>query len=1181
MNREVSDRSEPLPLALAYRVEEACERFESEWRSGRRPDLPAYLAGIDDRGRATLARELIAIDVHWRRRAGERPEPDDYRDGLPVDARAIRTAFDGPGAGALDRPFNSTDRHNGDDLAGAGETRVMPPSVPECPGASTEPSDGARGATPVFVPGYEILGTLGRGGMGVVYQARHHGLSRIVALKMILSGAHAGAAERERFRWEAEAVARLQHPNIVQIYEVGEHDGLAYFALEFCGGGTLAGRLARAPMSPQDAARTAEVLARAVHAAHQADLVHRDLKPSNVLISDDSTLKITDFGLAKDLAVAGPTLSGSVLGSPSYMAPEQADGRLRRVGPATDVYSLGAILYECLTSLPPFRGATALETLELVRQADPLPPRRLRPHVPRDLEVICLKCLQKDPARRYAGALELADDLGRFLQGRPILARPRGAVDLAAKWARRNKSAAAAAVTISLTTVLGLGGVAFWRDGVLRRHNSELKTALDRAERNEASTRRLMYDSQIRLAQQASASGQVEFAQEILEAIQPEPSGFDPRGFEWHYLRRACDRDVSLLSRQERLTTALALSPDGRHLVTGHADGAMVFWDPDTGRERARLRTHSRGVSGLVFSPDGRALASWSTAREKPSEVTLWDPTTDRPLASIPRVEGYVIDLTFSHDGRRLYLLEHDRSADPAKGRAVSWDLSQGAERPAPGADPIACSRMAASRDGRWLATSATSGLVTLRDAATGQPRKTLPRPFPWIAEIACSPDGQILSVADRTEISFWDLATARELGSVPCQLFGPPTFSPDGNRLAGRAEWRQGIVLIKDVSTAPRRVALERAAGSELLFAFSRDGKRLAGGGIGLSATVWETSSGRKLDQLPGNGGRVGCLGFMVAGDSLIVPVEDGPMSIWRLDRPPEPTTRLAGHKKEVWGLKYTPDGTTLISSSDDHSIRLWDARDGGLRAMLEGHDSLVAAVAVSPGGTLLASAGFEATVGLWDLPGGRLRRMFRGHTDRVRTVAFSPDGRRVASAGSDKTVRIWDVKRDEPVLVFRGHTDTVHVLAFDPRSGLLVSAGNDRTIRGIDVDRRREVFALAGPEHQTSLAYSPDGSVLASGDERGNVTIWDVATRSPRWSYKGSDAEVWGLAFSPDGRTLAAACGDARVRLWDPITGQVMLVLEGHARRVNAVAFAPDGRTLASADHDGVVRLWRAGPP
>jgi serine/threonine protein kinase len=322
-----------------------------------------------------------------------------------------------------------------------------------------EPGDGAEGppAEPPRVAGYEILGVLGSGGMGVVYKARDLRLKRLVALKMILTGPHARPQELARFKREAEAVARLQHPNVVQIYEVGEQDGRPYLALEYVDGGSLADRLAGRPQPPDEAARLVRALALAVHAAHEHGLVHRDLKPANVLLQKRTTTdntdntdekkreaassvssvlsvvdfvpKIADFGLAKRLDEAGLTETGSVLGTPTYMAPEQALGDSRGVGPPTDVYALGAILYELLTGRPPFEGATLLETLEQVRSREPQRPALLRPGVPRDLETVCLKCLEKEPARRYPSALALADDLGRFLDGKLIQARSFTLVD--------------------------------------------------------------------------------------------------------------------------------------------------------------------------------------------------------------------------------------------------------------------------------------------------------------------------------------------------------------------------------------------------------------------------------------------------------------------------------------------------------------------------------------------------------------------------------------------------------------------------------------------------------------------------------------------------------------------------------------------------------------------------------
>jgi serine/threonine-protein kinase len=310
------------------------------------------------------------------------------------------------------------------------------------------------------LPGYEILEVLGQGGMGVVYKARQVALDRPVALKMILAGAYARPEQRARFRTEAEAAARLRHPNVVQVYEVGEYEGEPYFAMEYVESGSLAQRLAGPLMPARQAAELTAILARAVHAAHEQGIVHRDLKPANVLLAEDGTPKISDFGLARRLdgAPAGPTQSGAILGTPSYAAPEQARGKTHGVGPAADIYALGAILYEMLSGRPPFQGESTLETLEQVRTQEPVPPSRLRPKVPRDLETICLKCLEKEPGRRYATAEDLADDLRHFLAGEPIRARPTPAWERAVKWTRR-KPALTGLLGVSVVAVASLLGL--------------------------------------------------------------------------------------------------------------------------------------------------------------------------------------------------------------------------------------------------------------------------------------------------------------------------------------------------------------------------------------------------------------------------------------------------------------------------------------------------------------------------------------------------------------------------------------------------------------------------------------------------------------------------------------------------------------------------------------------------
>ncbi len=306
------------------------------------------------------------------------------------------------------------------------------------------------------VAGFEILEELGRGGMGVVYKARQINLGRLVALKMVLAGAHAGPKALARFHMEAHAVASLQHPNIVQIHDVGQAGGLPYFSLEFVDGGSLAQQINGRPQDITLAATTIRTLARAIHAAHLQGIVHRDLKPANILRTADGRLKITDFGLARRLGDdSHQTRTGTIVGTPDYMAPEQACGQAHDAGPLVDQHALGAILYELLTGRPPFRGATPLDTIEQVRTKEPVPPTRLQPKVPRDLETICLKCLQKEPHRRYTDASALADDLDRFLEGRSVLARPISAVERLGRWCRRNPRVAglAAAVLVLLVTV--------------------------------------------------------------------------------------------------------------------------------------------------------------------------------------------------------------------------------------------------------------------------------------------------------------------------------------------------------------------------------------------------------------------------------------------------------------------------------------------------------------------------------------------------------------------------------------------------------------------------------------------------------------------------------------------------------------------------------------------------------
>jgi serine/threonine protein kinase len=468
-----------LPTEVWDQLQQILERFEDAWRRGERPNVDDYLpeggahrqvfvielvhedleyrwaAGEAVRVEAYLERypelrddpgaalSLIAAEYDQHRQRGEACAPEEYRERFPQfgpdlarhlgQASRLRT-FPGSPQGPPHRTGNHSEPTRDGGTGGqGGPAEAVPESTP-VPG----------GSSPLPIPGYEILGELGRGGMGVVCKARQVKLNRLVALKMILAGPHADEPELVRFRAEAEAVARLQHPHIVQIFEVSEQDGRPFFSLEYVAGGSLADKLVGTPWPAQRAAELVETLARAVHAAHQQGIVHRDLKPANVLLTPDGQPKITDFGLAKRLdADKGQTQSGAIVGTPSYMAPEQAGGKAREVGPAADVYALGAMLYELLTGRPPFVAPTPLDTLLLVLSDDPIPVRQRNCQVSRNLETICLRCLRKEPAQRYASAAALAEDLHLYLQGEPIQSHPEGDFRRGVRWAKRNPNAVA------------------------------------------------------------------------------------------------------------------------------------------------------------------------------------------------------------------------------------------------------------------------------------------------------------------------------------------------------------------------------------------------------------------------------------------------------------------------------------------------------------------------------------------------------------------------------------------------------------------------------------------------------------------------------------------------------------------------------------------------------------------
>jgi WD40 repeat protein len=686
---------------------------------------------------------------------------------------------------------------------GDGRGRVPETSADSKPhGAAALPSE-APSAQPVELPGYEILEEVGRGGMGVVYKARQVRLNRLAAVKMILAGGQAGPDAHARFQTEAEVVAALHHPNVVQIYEVGEHNGLPFLSLEFLEGGNLAQKTAGKPQPPRAAAEMVETLARAVHFAHGRGLVHRDLKPANVLLTSDGVPKITDFGLAKQLeSDAGRTRTGEILGTPSYMAPEQAAPGPSGVGPPADVYALGAILYELLTGRPPFQGDTPWDVLLQVQSAEPAPPRRLAPKTPADLETICLKCLQKEPPRRYSSAEALADDLRRFLTDRTIQARPAGPGERLWRWGRRNPALAAAAglaaaaalALIALSVAFGVHQGRAAAD--LRREQKQTKAAEDRAvglvqslqeEGRQKSllarqSARLVLDQgQTRCEQGDIAVGMLSLAHGLEVAPDDAPELAAVLRINLDAWRGRLRPLRAVLDHPDMVAEYMPFSPDGKRLLTICHDGTVRLWDVATCQPVGILRVVHPGLV-LAFSPDGKTIASAGYDKT----VRLWSVETGEAIGRPMTTDGLADRLAFRSNGEILLTGGTDTvrlwsvKTGEAIGRAMTIDR-----------DPMhhkgGVYDALFSPDGKTILTYSRDGTVRLWDAATQQERNGSPI---WRGELVrakFSPDGaKILTTSSQygadNMARLWDADTGRPIGRpMPHLAFiGSTAFSPD-----------------------------------------------------------------------------------------------------------------------------------------------------------------------------------------------------------------------------------------------------------------------------------------------------------------------------------------------------------------------------------------------------------------